>query len=90
MTTRKLAVVSGSSFALFAVAAVAQATGVLQHQSRPTAIQPAAHALIQPLALSVLTRELAEILEDERPLEAAGRSKSFIAGAGFEPATSGL
>jgi hypothetical protein len=34
--------------------------------------------------------ELAEILEDERPLEAAGRRKSFIAGAGFEPATSGL
>jgi site-specific DNA recombinase len=33
---------------------------------------------------------LAEILESERPLEAAGRSKSFIAGAGFEPATSGL
>ncbi len=30
------------------------------------------------------------ILESERPLEAAGRSKSFIAGAGFEPATSGL
>jgi site-specific DNA recombinase len=34
--------------------------------------------------------ELAEALEEERPLEAAGRSKSFIAGAGFEPATSGL
>ena len=34
--------------------------------------------------------ELAEILESERPLEAAGRSKSSIAGAGFEPATSGL
>ncbi len=34
--------------------------------------------------------ELAEALERERPLEAAGRSKSFIAGAGFEPATSGL
>jgi hypothetical protein len=34
--------------------------------------------------------ELAEALEGERPLEAAGRSKSFIAGAGFEPATSGL
>jgi site-specific DNA recombinase len=34
--------------------------------------------------------ELAEALEAERPLEAAGRSKSFIAGAGFEPATSGL
>jgi hypothetical protein len=33
--------------------------------------------------------ELAELLECERPAE-AGRSKSFIAGAGFEPATSGL
>jgi hypothetical protein len=33
--------------------------------------------------------ELAELLERERPAE-AGRSKSFIAGAGFEPATSGL
>jgi hypothetical protein len=33
--------------------------------------------------------ELAEVLESERPLEAAGRSKSFIAGAGYEgvPAT---
>jgi hypothetical protein len=34
--------------------------------------------------------ELAEALERERPLEAAGRGKSSIAGAGFEPATSGL
>ena len=43
------------------------------------------------LVLSVpVFPELAEILESERPLEAAGRSKSFIAGAGFEPATSGL
>jgi hypothetical protein len=33
--------------------------------------------------------EVAELLECERPAE-AGRSKSFIAGAGFEPATSGL
>jgi hypothetical protein len=33
--------------------------------------------------------ELAELLERERPAE-AGRSKSSIAGAGFEPATSGL
>ena len=33
--------------------------------------------------------ELVELLECERPAE-AGRSKSFIAGAGFEPATSGL
>ena len=34
--------------------------------------------------------ELADVLEDERSLQAAGRSKSSIAGAGFEPATSGL
>ena len=47
--------------------------------------------LDKTLKLSVTVfPELAEILEDERPLEAAGRSKSFIAGAGFEPATSGL
>jgi hypothetical protein len=46
---------------------------------------------VKTLQLSVtLFPELAEILESERPLEAAGRSKSFIAGAGFEPATSGL
>jgi hypothetical protein len=35
--------------------------------------------------------ELAELLERERPAEVAGRSDSFpVAGAGFEPATSGL
>ena len=33
---------------------------------------------------------LAEAQKSERPLEAAGRSTSCIAGAGFEPATSGL
>jgi hypothetical protein len=47
--------------------------------------------LEKTLQLSVTVfPELAQILEDERPIEAAGRRKSFIAGAGFEPATSGL
>jgi hypothetical protein len=56
MTNQKLTALAVSSFALFAGAAVAQATGMLQHQSRPTAFQPAAHALIQPLSLNVLAR----------------------------------
>ena len=47
--------------------------------------------LDKTLKLSVTVfPELAEILEDERPLKAAGRRNSLIAGAGFEPATSGL
>jgi hypothetical protein len=47
--------------------------------------------LEKALKLSVAVfPELAGLLERERPPQAAGRSKSFIARAGFEPATSGL
>ena len=43
------------------------------------------------LALSVAVfPELAAILENRRPAEVASRSNPSIAGAGFEPATSGL
>jgi hypothetical protein len=34
--------------------------------------------------------DLAEIIEEKRPLEVAGRGKPFIAGARFEPATFGV
>ena len=47
------------------------------------------HEKTLKLSVAVLP-ELAELLGSERPAERAGRSKSPIAGAGFEPATSGL